>query len=92
MDDYTWNPDKNAWLINNRNISFNDAVFCIENGYLLERIPHPNQADYPDQEIFIIDINGYAFIVPFVDHGETIELKTVVPSRKMTKKYLEKGG
>lgn len=84
---FDWNPDKNQQLILERGVSFEQVVFLIENGGLLDELEHPNRERYPDQGMFIINIDCYVYMVPFVEH-ETCFLKTVIPSRKMTKLYL----
>ena len=88
MKIYNWNADKNQELILNRNISFEEAVFYIENGGLLDDIVHPNKSDYSHQRIFILRIKDYVYLVPYVDTEEEVFLKTIIPSRKFTKKYL----
>jgi hypothetical protein len=55
---------------------------------LLDVIDHPNQEKYPNQRIFIVEINHYVYLVPFVENDQEFFLKTVIPSRKMTKQYL----
>ena len=85
---YNWNSDKNQELILDRNIYFEAAVFYIENGELLDGIAHPNKSDYPHQRIFILQIKDYVYLVPYVDTGEEIFLKTIIPSRKFTRKHL----
>jgi hypothetical protein len=62
---------------------------AIENGYLLDDMVHPNKDKYPNQNIFIIlvKIKNYVYIVPYVEDNEYIFLKTIIPSRKMNKKY-----
>jgi hypothetical protein len=40
---------------------------------------------YPNQRIFIIDIEDYIYLVPFVEDEKSMFLKTIIPSRKMTK-------
>jgi uncharacterized DUF497 family protein len=85
---YNWNSDKNQELILNRNISFEEAVFYIENGGLLDDIAHPNKSDYSHQRIFILRIRGYVYLVPYVDTEKEVFLKTIIPSRKFTQKYL----
>jgi len=85
---FTWNPDKNAKLLLERDISFESAVFCIENGNLLDVVQHPNPAIYPDQKLFIVEIDKYAYLVPFVENCEEVFLKTIILSRKATKKHL----
>ncbi len=46
---------------------------------------------YKNQKIFIVSINDYAYLVPFVEGEKEIFLKTIIPSRKATKTYLRKG-
>jgi uncharacterized DUF497 family protein len=88
MKPYDWNDEKNDWLRQERGILFEDVVFHLSHGGLLDTIEHPNQLLYPDQRIFIINVEGYACLVPFVENDEVIFLKTIIPSRKMTKLYL----
>ena len=63
-------------------------VFHIERGDLLEILEHPNQERYPGQRIFVVNIGGYAYLVPFVESETEVFLKTVIPSRKATDTYL----
>ena len=37
----------------------------------------------------VLNIEGYAYLVPYVEEGGTRFLKTIIPSRKATKEYLE---
>ncbi len=91
MKIFNWNSDKNQELILGRNISFEEAIFYIENGGLLDDIIHPNTSDYPNQRIFILKIEDYVYLVPYVETEEEVFLKTIIPSRKFTKKYLGGG-
>jgi uncharacterized DUF497 family protein len=88
MKYYSWNNEKNRRLKAERNVSFEEVVFCIERGQLLDIIEHPNQEKYQGQRIFIVNIDGYACLVPFVETEREIILKTIIPSRKATKRYL----
>lgn len=88
MKPLTWNPEKNLLLKIQRNISFEDAVIGITEDRLLDTIQHPNQKKYPGQRIFVVEIDRYAYLVPFVENKETLFLKTIIPSRAATKKYL----
>ena len=88
MKPYDWNDEKNEWLQRERGVTFEDIVFHLSQGGLLDTIEHPNQNQYPGQRMFIVNVEGYACLVPFVEDGETIFLKTIIPSRKMTKQYL----
>jgi len=89
MTHFAWNTEKNAELIDNRAISFERVIYHIERDGLLDIIVHPNQSKYPNQKMFIVNVSNYAFLVPFVESDSEIFLKTVIPSRKATKKYLE---
>ncbi len=88
MSAYTWDNEKNKWLVAERGISFERVIYLIENNGLLDVLDHPNTAKYPHQKMFIIEIDAYAYLVPFVESGNEIFLKTIIPSRKATKKYL----
>ncbi len=88
---YSWNAGKNVELSqdSNRNISFEQIIEQIGKGYLLDVIKHPNEEKYPNQKMFIVEFNNYAYLVPFIESKESVFLKTIIPNRKATKKYLE---
>lgn len=89
---YEFSAEKNQRLINERGISFEEVIAAIEEGAMLAVVPHPNSAKYPHQEIYVVNINNYICLVPFVRKDKnTIFLKTIFPHRKSTKQYL-KGG
>jgi len=85
--------EKNEILKATRDISFEDVILALENGYLLDDIEHPSKEKYPNQNIFIIliQIKDYVYLVPYVEDEKSIFLKTIIPSRKMNKKYNTKG-
>lgn len=88
MKYFDWNNEKNEELIKDRRISFEEVVFCIMHDGLLDIIEHTNKSKYPNQNIFIVNIDDYVYLVPFVEDDEIVFLKTIIPSRKMTKRYL----
>jgi uncharacterized DUF497 family protein len=88
MKTFTWNADKNLQLIESRGISFEDVLYFIQRNALLDDVVHPNQAKYPQQRMFIVAIDGYVYLVPYVEDEDKIFLKTVIPSRKATREYL----
>lgn len=90
MKYFDWDKGKNEWLREARGISFEDVRQAIEERKELDRISHPNKKRYPNQKQIIVDIENYAYIVPYVEDDEKVFLKTIIPSRKMTKKYLIK--
>ena len=63
-------------------------MFFIERGDILDDYQHPNQKDYPGQRIIVINIANYAYLIPYVENDEELFLKTIIPSRKVTQKYL----
>ena len=88
MKFFDWSADKNQRLKAERGVSFEEIVFHIENGNVLDIIDHPNSAKFGHQRIYVIDIDNYAYLVPFVFSEDNIFLKTIIPSRKMTRMYL----
>ena len=88
MKSYVWDNEKNAWLSAERGITFERVVFRIQNNGLLDVIRHPNIKKYPHQKMFIVNIDEYAWLVPFIESEDEIFLKTIIPSRKATRKYL----
>jgi hypothetical protein len=89
MKFFNWNQNKNEALKRERNISFEIIIFQIEGGYLLDIIQNRNQVKYKNQKMFIVEFENYAFLVPFVETENEIFLKTIIPSRKATRKYLK---
>ncbi len=85
---FDWSTDKNEWLKEQRDIAFEEIVFHILHGGLLDVLEHPNKKQYSDQRIFVVNVEGYVCFVPYVETEENVFLKTIIPSRKMTKKYL----
>jgi uncharacterized DUF497 family protein len=88
MKFFSWSAEKNQLLIEERGISFEEVVFHIERGDVLDLLEHPDQQRYPDQRVFIVNVEGYAYLVPFVEHESEVFLKTIIPSRKATRDYL----
>jgi uncharacterized DUF497 family protein len=88
MKPLNWNADKNMQLKAERGISFEEVLVAVSLGALLDVVEHPNTDKYPNQRILIVRIRGYAFLVPFVETTEEIFLKTIIPSRSATRKYL----
>ena len=86
-----WDTVKNEQLKKERGVSFEDAVNAIFYGTILGKTDHPNQKKYPGQQIYIVAINDYAYVVPFVEDSEKVFLKTIFPSRKYTRDLIEKG-
>jgi uncharacterized DUF497 family protein len=88
MKRINWDPEKNRTLIEERGISFEDVVFCLFSGGLLDDVKHPTTTKYPHQRMLVVAIEDYAYLIPYVEDDQEIFLKTVIPSRKATKQYL----
>jgi uncharacterized DUF497 family protein len=85
---FKWNAEKNEVLAKERGITFEEIVGRIESGATVVETNHPNKKKYPHQRILIVDLDGYAYMVPCVQDGDTCFLKTIIPSRKATRRYL----
>ena len=91
VNTFRWNPEKNAELKRDRRVSFENVVLAMDSGGLLDVVEHPNRRRYPNQAVFVVVVAGYVHLVPFIEEPEYIFLKTIIPSRKATKKYLRGG-
>ena len=85
---YKWNHEKNERLKAERGIGFEQVILHIERGDVIDVIGHPNQLKYPNQQMLVVKIKDYVYLVPFVEDEETKFLKTIIPSRKATRDYL----
>jgi len=85
---FDWDREKNIKLIRERGISFEMIVSCVERDEILAIIQ--NKKKYEHQEVYIVEIDQYVYAVPFVEDDKKIFLKTIIPSRKLTKQYLKK--
>ena len=85
---FRWDPEKNEQLVQERGISFEQITVAVENGDLLQVFQHPNSAKYPRQKIMIVGIDGYAYLIPFVEETDYLFLKTIIPSRKATRDFI----
>lgn len=85
-----WDRLKNEKLRRERQVSFEEVAACIQNGGLLDIVDHPRQDKYPGQKLLVVALRGYACLVPFAEAEDHFFLKTVIPSRKATRQYLDK--
>ena len=85
---FDWSDEKNAQLRQERGIGFQEIIFHIEQGDVLAVSEHPNKEKFPEQKIIYVRIEDYVYMVPFVESEEGKFLKTIIPSRKATKKLL----
>jgi hypothetical protein len=92
VKEFSWDAEKNALLHEERGVCFEDILVALERGALLDVLEHPNQAKYPGQKIMVVEVAEYAYLVPYVENGDQLFLKTVIPSRKATREYLPRKG
>ena len=64
MKYFDWDDAKNAKLRAERGIGFEDIVFHIERGDLLDILEHPNADRYAGQRIFVVRREDYVYLVP----------------------------
>ena len=88
MKPFAWNSKKNKLLKAQSGVSFDEIVLNIQLGNEVDIFEHPNHERYPGQRISVVLVEGYAYLVPFVESEEEIFLKTIIPSRKATKQYV----
>jgi hypothetical protein len=86
---FEWSPQKNLWLMQNRKVCFEQIVAAINDGRLLDVVEHSNRQKYAGQKVMIVEIDHYAYLVPFIYQPARYFLKTIIPSRKATRRYLK---
>ena len=91
MKHFNWNNEKNEKLRAERGVSFEETVLAIEQGQLLDILEHPNKEKYIDQNIFVVKIYNYVWLIPLIENENEVFLKTIIPSRKATKQYIGGG-
>ena len=91
MKPFRWSAEKNELLKLSRGVSFESIVVAIEADGLLDIVEHPNLTKYPNQRVLVVSFDGYVYLAPFVEELDYFFLKTVIPSRKATRDYLQQG-
>jgi hypothetical protein len=88
MKPLNWCTEKNIRLKSERGVSFEEVLAAMSHGALLDVVSHPNTEQYPNQYIYVVRIRGYAYLVPIVETDNGMFLKTIIPSRIATRRYL----
>ena len=83
---FEWDKEKNQKLIKRRGISFEAIVLQIEAGQVIAIVP--GKGKFRHQKQYVLEINNYVYVVPFVEGPEGVFLKTIIPSRTLTKRFL----
>jgi len=83
--EFDYNQDKNEKIFLERGITFYDVIEAIASKGILLNFENPNKNKYPNQKVLVVNVNDYAYCVPYViqDDG-TWFLKTIYPSRKFS--------
>ena len=89
MKYFSWDTSKNERLKADRGISFEELVYHTDRGDILDVLENPNQQRYAGQRVFVVNVQGYAYLVPFVESDKEVFLNTIIPSRKATRRYLK---
>lgn len=92
MKPFRWNASKNERLKDQRGISFEQIELAVASDGLRDILQHSNSTRYPGQQVLVVVVSGYAYLVPCVEEVEYYFLKTIIPSRKATRDYLGHGG
>jgi uncharacterized DUF497 family protein len=90
MKFYDWNQEKNLHLLKTRGVCFEEVLQALSEDGLLATVTHPNKSHYAHQKMYVVQLQNYAYLVPFVEDSEKIFLKTIIPSRVATKRYLKR--
>jgi len=82
---FDWDNEKNDFLRKQRNVSFEEIVLCISEGSIVDIIEHPKQ------RVYLVERENYIYAVPFIkdEDSDIVFLKTIFPSSKYTRKYLQ---
>lgn len=92
MKPIRWNAEKSLLLKAERGVSFEEVLSSISQGGLVAVMDHPNRAKYGHQKMFVVRIQDYAYLVPYVESEDEIFLKSIIPSRKATRDFLSEDG
>ena len=82
MKELRWNEEKSLKLKKERGVSFDEIVA----GNFLGIEKHPSR---DNQRLMVFEVDGYAWVVPYIDGGDYYFMKTAFPSRRHTKIYLK---
>ena len=88
---FDYSEQKDLILRETRGVGFTEVIEAVKNRNILDDLEHTNKRKYPNQRLLIVEIKRYAYVAPYVidKKGKKKFLKTVYPSRDMTKKYMK---
>lgn len=92
MMKFGWDPEKNERPKQEPHVSFEQIIFHLQRGDIWKIADHPNQAKTPGQHIYFVNVEGYVYLVPFIQKDRQVFLKTIIPSRKATKAHQKQHG
>ncbi|MEE9447725.1 MAG: hypothetical protein V3V09_07170 [Arenicellales bacterium] len=85
-----WSEAKSEQLRHRHGIGFEEIIIAMDQKKLIADRQHAN-SKYQHQRELIVEIETYAYVVPYVEDEASIFFKTLFPSRVATRQYLTKG-
>ncbi len=87
---FDYSKEKDFLLKETRKISFEDVIEAVSKGKQIADLKHASKK-YPNQRLLVVQIDKYIYVAPYVfdKQRKRYFLKTVYPSRKLTKKYIK---
>jgi len=89
--EFEYSAEKDIWLKKERGLGFEEVIQRLRQGNVVGIVDNANQHRYPGQRVYMVDVNGYIYAVPYVRNGDQVFLKTIYPTRKATKFYRNEG-
>ncbi|MCF6198103.1 MAG: toxin [Hyphomicrobiaceae bacterium] len=83
-----WNQTKSCELIERHGIGFEEVIIALQGGHFLDDLERQNKEKFRHQRLLVVQIEDYAYVVPYVREEEGVFFKTLFPSRKFTRQYL----
>lgn len=84
MKPIRWDPHQSDWLQQTRGLSFEELMLL---GTPVEETKSPSRSH---QRLLLIELEGYIWVIAFVETPDEIFFKTLYPSRKYTRHYRER--
>ncbi|KPA17665.1 toxin [Candidatus Magnetomorum sp. HK-1] len=82
---FDFDAEKNELLFRERDVTFQNVIDAIKEKGVLADFKHPNMEKYPNQRIFVVELNNYTYCIPYIENEETVFMKTIFPNRKFLK-------
>lgn len=86
---FDYSEEKDLILKETRGVSFRDIIQAYKTGGKLADLENKSKGR-ANQRLLVVNIGKYAFVTPYIidKKRKRVFLKTIYPSKKLTKKYL----